>query len=556
MSKKLCSLIFCCVVLAVMTGRASGGDVLWSNGSTDGLWSTAGNWSTAAVPTIATVDKAKIIRLAPNDAHITAGMAAECSWLVVGDGASGEIHMTGGTLNVNKGAGTDSWTIVAYGANDTGIITMDGGTITTDNRFYIGFLAPGTGSGTLNMNGGTINIGGTFGIGYGEGSIGTKGTVNLAGGTINVTSTSGTNLNMANVAKLDITGGTLVLTGDRRTLITGYVTSGYIVAFNGLGDVVVTYDNTNTTVTGATNPYKARGPKPASNVLDAPPYAVLSWTPGTGALTHDVYFGTDANAVRDANTVNTLGVYVGPQNYEVNSLTPTGLELSHAYYWRIDEVNSTNVFKGDRWQFVVASFALIDDFEKYADTTAMSASWSNGSTGATLSLATAGGHEKAKTMKFDYNNVNSPLYSEAQTASPTINWTVDGVVAMDIWYKGNAGNADEPMYAALEDNNSDPVAILVNSTPNAAQGAEWQVWHIKLSDFTGVNLANVKKFYIGFGNRTIPVTGGAGTVYFDDIKLYRSRCITPPAVDLNGDCVIDFKDFSVMANNWMEESVI
>jgi hypothetical protein len=539
-------------VLAVLAGRASAADVLWNNNGADGLWSTAGNWSTAAVPTIANLDKAKVIRLAPNDAHITDGMAAECSWLAVGDNASGEIHMTGGTLNVNKGIGTDSWTIVAYAAADTAIITMDGGTITTDNRFYIGF----GGNGTLNMNGGTLNPGGTFGIGSGEGLATSRGTVNLAGGTINVTGTFVMSNISGGLGKLDITGGTLNLTGDRSALITGYVTSGYIVAFNGSGDVVVTLSGGNTIVTGAVNPYKARWPKPGSNVSDAPPYTVLSWTPGTGAVTHDVYFGTDANAVRDANTVNTLGVYMGPQNYEVNSLTPAGLEMGKAYYWRIDEVNSTNVFKGDRWQFVVASFALIDDFEKYADSTDLLASWANGSTGATLSLAATGGHEKAKTMKFDYQNASEPNYSEAQTAGPTTDWTVDGVVAVDIWYKGDAGNTAEPMYAALEDNNSNPVAILVNSDPAAAQGTEWQVWRIELSDFTGVNLANVKKFYIGFGDRTDPVTGGAGTVYFDDIKLYRSRCLTPPTVDLNSDCLVDFKDFAVMANNWLEVSVI
>ncbi len=552
MSNKLCSLIFCCVVLAVLAGRASAADVVWNNGSTDGLWSTAGNWSGGTgVPTIANADKAKVVKLAPNDAHINDGMAAECSWLVVGDTASGEIHMTGGTLNVNKGAGTDSWTIVAYASSDVGIFTMDGGTVTTDNRFYIGFQ----GNGTLNMNGGTINIGGSFGIGYGEGFTTGRGTVNLVGGVINATGTFTMSSPAGCVGKLDITGGTLNLTGDKRTVVTGYVTSGYIVAFNGLGDVIVSYDGVKTTVTGATNPYKARGPTPANSTTDAPPYAVLSWTPGDGALTHDVYFGTDSDSVRDANT-STVGIYQGSQARDANTFTPAGLEMGKAYYWRIDEVNDTNIYKGDLWQFVVAFFVLIDDFEKYADTTDMSASWSNGSTAATLSLATTGGHEKAKTMKFDYNNVNSPLYSEAQTAGPTTNWTVEGVVAMDMWYKGNAGNAAEPMYAALEDNNSHPVAILVNSDPAAAQGTEWQVWRIKLNDFTGVNLANVKKLYIGFGDRTNPATGGAGTVYFDDIKLYRSRCIAPPPVDLNGDCVVDFKDFVVIANNWMEESTI
>jgi hypothetical protein len=159
-------------------------------------------------------------------------------------------------------------------------------------------------------------------------------------------------------------------------------------------------------------------------------------------------------------------------------------------------------------------------------------------------------------MKLDYNNAVAPLYSEAQTADIDYDWTIAGVLAIDIWYKGGAANAAVPMYAALEDNNSHPVAVIVNGDPNAAKDPNWTVWRIKLSDFTGVNLANVKKFYVGFGSRTNPSAGGAGTVYFDDIKLYPTRCINPPAADLNGDCVVDFKDFAVLAGKWMAESTI
>jgi hypothetical protein len=110
------------------------------------------------------------------------------------------------------------------------------------------------------------------------------------------------------------------------------------------------------------------------------------------------------------------------------------------------------------------------------------------------------------------------------------------------------------MYAAVEDNNSNPVAIVVNDYAFAAQATDWQVWRIELADFTGINPASIKKFYIGFGNRTTPASGGSGTVYIDDIELHPTRCINPPAEDLNDDCVIDFKDFAVLAGNWMTES--
>ena len=116
--------------------------------------------------------------------------------------------------------------------------------------------------------------------------------------------------------------------------------SNYITAFNGLGDVVATYDGTNTTVIGQTNPFKARGPNPANSATDVPPYSVLTWTAGDTALTHDVYFGTDATAVRDANT-STAGIYQGSQPRDSNSFAPAVLELGKAYYWRVDEVNDT-----------------------------------------------------------------------------------------------------------------------------------------------------------------------------------------------------------------------
>ncbi len=549
MSKKLYSLIFCCVVLAVFTGRAWAIDDVWTNTAGDGLWKTPGNWSMNFVPdcTSPYFDKAKL-NLMPGPV-IDSTTTAKANWIACGDGGTGGMHMTGGTLTVGIAAG-DTWIILGYGASDSGTFTIDGGTITTADRVFVGFQ----GTGTVNMNGGIFNIGGTLGIGMNDAAATTgRGTVNLAGGTINVTGAFTMSSPAGCLGKLDITGGTLNLTGDKRTTVQGYIDNGYIVAYNGLGNVTVSYNGVTTTVTGATNLYKARGPMPANTAANIPPYTVLSWAPGAGVLTHDIYFGTDANSVRDAST-STAGIYRGGQNSDVNSFTPTGLELGRTYYWRIDEVNSTDVYKGDLWQFSVATFALIDDFEKYADTTAMLASWSNGSTGATLSLAATGGHDKAKTMKFDYSNAGAPFYSEAQTNDIDYDWTVAGVLAIDIWYKGSAGNAAVQMYAALEDNNSNPVAVIVNSDSNAVQVTDWNVWRIKLSDFTGVNLANVKKFYIGFGSRTNPAAGGAGTVYFDDIGLYPSRCITPPAVDLNGDCVVDFKDFVIMGDNWLSQS--
>jgi len=95
----------------------------------------------------------------------------------------------------------------------------------------------------------------------------------------------------------------------------------------------------------------AFGPSPADREDNAHPESVLRWQPGLAAASHDVYFGTDQNAVRDANTTVTLGVYMGRQ--DACEYDPAPLELGQTYCWRIDEVNGPNIWPGQVWSFTV-----------------------------------------------------------------------------------------------------------------------------------------------------------------------------------------------------------
>ncbi|MHC4728362.1 MAG: hypothetical protein ACYS17_14170, partial [Planctomycetota bacterium] len=99
-------------------------------------------------------------------------------------------------------------------------------------------------------------------------------------------------------------------------------------------------------------------------------------------------------------------------------------------------------------------------------------------------------------------------------------WTENGVSTLVIWYIGDAANAADPMYVVLNG-----TAAVTNDNPDAAQVLAWTEWTIDLQAFAdqGVNLANVNTITIGLGNRTNPVAGGSGMMYFDDIRLY------PPA---------------------------
>jgi hypothetical protein len=92
---------------------------------------------------------------------------------------------------------------------------------------------------------------------------------------------------------------------------------------------------------------KAYVPCPANGAMGVDPNVVLNWVPGKDTASHDVYFGTDYNDVNNANTSSVE--YKG--NFDVNSWDPCGLEPVTTYYWRIDEVNEPNLWKGHVWSF-------------------------------------------------------------------------------------------------------------------------------------------------------------------------------------------------------------
>jgi len=75
-----------------------------------------------------------------------------------------------------------------------------------------------------------------------------------------------------------------------------------------------------------------------------------------------------------------------------------------------------------------------------------------------------------------------------------------------------------------------------------------------------VNLQNVTELAIGVGTRgNTTKLGGAGIVYIDDIALFPPRCFNPDIVDLrgdlNGDCVVDFADFAILVEDWLNSGL-
>ena len=105
----------------------------------------------------------------------------------------------------------------------------------------------------------------------------------------------------------------------------------------------------------------ALDPNPAGGQADVARDAVLAWTPGDMANTHDVYFGTSFADVNNAGRSNPLNV-LRSQGQSTSAYDPVGLlEFGRTYYWRIDEVTAppdSTVFKGEVWSFTAEPFAF------------------------------------------------------------------------------------------------------------------------------------------------------------------------------------------------------
>ncbi|MEN6577112.1 MAG: LamG-like jellyroll fold domain-containing protein [Phycisphaerales bacterium] len=97
-------------------------------------------------------------------------------------------------------------------------------------------------------------------------------------------------------------------------------------------------------------------PKPSNGATDVLTDVVLSWVPTDGAVAHDVYFGTDVDAVTAAEIANPLGVMV-VAGHDANSYDVGHLAYGQTCYWRIDEVTADGTSRGAVWSFAVEPYA-------------------------------------------------------------------------------------------------------------------------------------------------------------------------------------------------------
>jgi len=205
------------------------------------------------------------------------------------------------------------------------------------------------------------------------------------------------------------------------------------------------------------------GPNPADGAVGVKPSVVLGWDAGAVAESHEVYFGSDADAVANATTASPE--YKGPKVLGEESIDPGKLTLNTTYYWRIDEVNGVNPdspWAGNVWSFTTGDFFVIDDFEDYdANDNQIWYTWHDGlgygapgtpdffggnGTGAAVGDETTAsyteetivnGGSQSMPISYDNNKQGYSKYSEVEyTLTDQRDWTEEGVANLSLWFRG------------------------------------------------------------------------------------------------------------------------
>jgi len=279
-----------------------------------------------------------------------------------------------------------------------------------------------------------------------------------------------------------------------------------------------------------TTPGAVGNPQPADGAVDAQIMAILTWTPADNAASSELYFGTDADAVKNATAASPE--YIDNKALGSESYDPGKLALATTYHWRVDAVYPNETVKGLVWSFETAGFIHVDDFESYNDidppdpnSNRIFDKWLDGF-GTTTNGAIVGNdfppyteqtivHGGAQSMHYLYNNSNKTSEATLTLVHPR-DWTEGESTKLSLWHRGASANAPDRMFVALNG-----TAVVYHDDASATQITGWNRWVIDLTEFAGVDLTSVNSITIGFGTKNSPAAGGTGTMYFDDIRLIR-----------------------------------
>ena len=120
-------------------------------------------------------------------------------------------------------------------------------------------------------------------------------------------------------------------------------------------------------------------------------------------------------------------------------------------------------------------------------------------------------HGDKQSMPFFYSNTGAAAYSEAErTFAVAQNWTQAGAATLVLYFHGAEGNTGQ-LYVKVNGTK----AVYGGDAGDIAK-PQWTQCNIDLAAL-GASLQSVTKLAIG-----IDGNGASGTLYLDNIRLYRS----------------------------------
>ncbi len=272
-------------------------------------------------------------------------------------------------------------------------------------------------------------------------------------------------------------------------------------------------------------PAGATYPSPISGTTGLDPQITLSWRPGRGATTHQVFLGTDVNNLTLAGTP-TKPTYT------------TDVELGRTYYWKVVEVNETakpSSWEGPVWRFATVGGLAVDDFESYNDVenkgTRIYETWIDGFDNPKTNGAVVGNSQSPfaetslffggkQSMPLTYNNAAGAAYSETERVlDPPQDWTKYGCKSLALYFFGDPNNTGQ-LYLKING-----VKVLYGGATADVKIAVWQPWVVDLAS-VGTNLQKVTKLAIG-----VEGAGTKGKLRLDDIRLWPAAAATVAPAD-------------------------
>ena len=291
-------------------------------------------------------------------------------------------------------------------------------------------------------------------------------------------------------------------------------------------------------------PVQAREPMPASGDVVGDVDVMLNWRAGREAAVHEVYLGTDP---ADLPLIGTTAA----TSYD---LSAAGIEYGNTYYWQIHEVNEAatpTAHAGEIWSFSTQDYFVVDDFDGYDDNcNRIFFAWLDGwghnggeniddcdvapyngnGTGSLVGndqapFAERGiVHSGRQSMPMGYDGAGSEAQREFTVPQ---DWTKGGAQILGLYFAGNpSGNAAGEVYVTING-----VKKVVSTNASALQSPVWSLGTVDLASVS-TNLSSVRTLAVGVDS------SGTGTVYVDDIRLYRMAPGLSVPVDPGNDSLV------------------